>query len=207
VNDSSLVRFLQERFKEFDGKAHTKSLYWDILCNIDIQYLYQNGVRHLMSNADPSNMQSIDSDPELFEGLLLHNSPSGKSAESDRTYAISVKDLRSIGQEVRGQEYGQCLRGYMFNMPLAIVDTVAKLMKKTLVMKENKTNPPSQISEMTSSSKHPSPKKHLVHYEEITDSIRRLMLERRECKKEGLPTDDVDAGIKQLQQERNAVRL
>jgi len=206
IRDSSLIQFLQGNFTQFDGNALDESTYWDILCTIPIQDLYQNGVRHLMSNEDWSNMPSNDSDPQLFEGLLLHSTPGGKSAEPDGPYAISVRDLMSIGREMRSQEYGECLRSYMFNMPMAIVDKVAKMMEKALVTKEHKTSTPPQISGTIFPSKHPSTKKQLV-YEEITENIRRLMLERKECKKEGLSTDKVDAVIDQLQQDRCTAML
>ncbi len=38
---------------------------------------------------------------------------------------------------------------------------------------------------------------------ELTKEINDLISERRECKEAGLPSDDVDTGIKQLQQKRN----
>jgi len=168
-------------------------------------------------------MQSIDSDPQLFEGILLHNSPGEKSVVGDGPYSITVRDLRLIGRKVTSQEYGECLRGYMFNMPLAIVDTVAKMMKKTLDQKEfktrNETPPcPSMLSIVDKVAKMmeksldqkeytTSPTPHILSgsppsYEEITENISRLMLEREKCVEAGLPTDDVDAELKRLQQKR-----
>jgi len=212
VSDSSLIQFLQGNFKEFYGKTHDKSLYWSILCTIDIQDLYQNGIRHLMSNVDSSNMQSIDSDPQLFEGLLLHNTPGGKSAESDGAYAITVKDLRSIGRGFMSHEHGECLRGYMFNMPLSIVDTVAKMMEKSLATREYKTEPMFQVSGTLNEALKPSindslEKKKYIGYKEITERVDRLWLEREKLVKAGLTTVNVDEGIHKLQQEMNAVLL
>ena len=145
----------------------------------------------MMCYDDSLNTQSIDLDPQLFEGLLLHNTPGGKLWESDGRNTITVKDLRSIGGEVRSQEYVGCLRGYMFNMPLTIVDTVAKMIEKSLDQKECTTSPTSHILSGTPPS-----------YEEITGNISRLMLEREKRVEEGLPTNDVDTELKRLQQKR-----
>lgn len=72
----------------------------------------------------------IDSDPQLFEGLLLCNGEGGE-------YEIMVKDLRSLHEEESSVEL---LRNYMFNMPVAISDKVAKMIDEALAKRNQGTS-------------------------------------------------------------------
>lgn len=122
VHDSRMFGFLEKEFKRTYRKASDKKAHWNILRTIRVQDLYQ-AIRRLLKFIDATFIHAIDSDPQLFEGLLNLN---------DRPYTITVEDMRSIGQNVRNKEYDSCLRSYVFNMPMAISDKVSKKLNEAL---------------------------------------------------------------------------
>ena len=126
--DKRMHDFLELIFKDLSENATGKPM-WDVWCQIGIQYIYQKAVQHLMvSIVDPPNMHAIDSDPQLFEGLLGYDS---------KYSAMTVGDLRPIGQ-MRGLDCATCLRSFMFNIPASIRDEVALLLDKALTHQAEK---------------------------------------------------------------------
>jgi hypothetical protein len=120
---SMMNRFLEDYFSHVlpvTGKS-----WWEKICSVDIVEVYRRIVCELLSisNIDSSNLGTVDSDPQLFEGLLL--------VSTEGLCAITVDDLKPLGC-IDGGEYETCLRSYMFNMPQAITDKVSILMNKAL---------------------------------------------------------------------------
>jgi hypothetical protein len=125
VEDSRMKRFLEECFGR--GKVRHGESCWDVICRVGILEVYRRVVCELpISSMDSSNMGTIDSDPQLFEGLLQCNGHDEQSS-SEGLYAITVHDLRPLGCNMEGGEYETCLRSYMFNMAQAITDKVARI--------------------------------------------------------------------------------
>eukprot|EP00984_Skeletonema_dohrnii_P020763 scaffold10195_cov70-Skeletonema_dohrnii-CCMP3373.AAC.3 len=119
-------QFLGECFRR--DEVRPDELCWDMICRVGILEVYRRVVCELsMSNVDSSNMGSIDSDPQLFEGLLLCNG-NDRLSPSEGPYAITVHDLRPLG--CNNSE--SCLRRYMFNIPHAVTDKVSIMMSKAL---------------------------------------------------------------------------
>jgi hypothetical protein len=130
VEDSRMKRFLQECLGR---KVRPDESCWDMICRLGILEVYRRIVCELsMSNLDSSNMGTIDSDPQLFEGLLQCNGHDEQSS-SEGSYAITVHDLRTLGCNMEGREYETCLRSYMFNMPQGITDKVSLMMSKAMI--------------------------------------------------------------------------
>jgi hypothetical protein len=138
VEDSRMKRFLQECFGR--DKVLPGESWWDMICRVGIVEVYRMlEVYHRrivselsMSNVDSPNMGSIDSDPQLFEGLLQCNGHDEQSP-SEGPYAITVHNLRPLGCNMEGGEDETCLRSYMFNMPQGITDKVSIMMNKALI--------------------------------------------------------------------------
>ncbi len=131
VEDSRMNRFLEECFGR-DQVRHGES-WWDVICRVGILEVYRRVVCELlMSNVDSSNMGTTDSDPQLFEGLLLCNGHDEQSS-SEEQYAITIHDLRPLGCNMEGGEDETCLRSYMFNMPQGITDKVSLMMSKAMI--------------------------------------------------------------------------
>jgi len=127
---TKMNQFLGECFRR--DEIRPDELSWDMICRVGILEVYRRVVSELsMSNVDSSNMGSIDSDPQLFEGLLLCNG-NDKNSSSEIPYAITVHDLRPLGCNTEGGENETCLRSYMFNLPHAVTDKVSTMMSKTL---------------------------------------------------------------------------
>eukprot|EP00985_Skeletonema_marinoi_P029797 scaffold29094_cov73-Skeletonema_marinoi.AAC.1 len=130
LEDSRMNRLLGECFER--DEVRPGELCWVMICRVGILEVYRRIVCELsMSNVDSSNMRSIDSDPQLFEGLLLCNG-NEKHSSSEGPYAITVHDLRPLGCNTEGGENETCLRSYMFNLPHAVTDKVSITMSKTL---------------------------------------------------------------------------
>jgi hypothetical protein len=127
VEDSRMNRFLEECFGR--DKVLPGESWCDMIRRVEV---YRSFVCELaMSNVDSSNMGTTDSDPQLFEGLLLCNGHDEQSS-SEEQYAITIHDLRPLGCNMEGGEHETCLRSYMFNMPQAITDKVSIMMNKAL---------------------------------------------------------------------------
>eukprot|EP00984_Skeletonema_dohrnii_P027349 scaffold16874_cov123-Skeletonema_dohrnii-CCMP3373.AAC.1 len=128
LEDSRMNQFLGECF----GRDKVQPDSWDMICSVGILEVYRRIVCKLsMSYVELSNMGTIDSDPQLFEGLLLCNGNDEQSS-SEGLHAITVQDLRPLGCNTEGIENETCLRSYLFNMPHAITDKVSIMMNKTL---------------------------------------------------------------------------
>mmetsp|Transcript_26196 Transcript_26196/g.52729 ORF Transcript_26196/g.52729 Transcript_26196/m.52729 type:complete len:365 (+) Transcript_26196:2-1096(+) len=127
LEDSRMNRFLGECFGP-DEVLPSESC-WGMICRVGILEVYRRIVYRLsMSNVKSlNNMASMDSDPQLFEGLLLCNG-NAKNSSSEIPYAITVHDLRPLG----GGDNETCLQSYIFNMPQGIRDKVSFMMSKTL---------------------------------------------------------------------------
>jgi hypothetical protein len=137
VEDSRMNRFLEECFGTLVQPGVT---WWDVICHFGIVEVHRRIVCELsMSNVDTSNMETIDSDPQLFEGLLQCNGHD-KQSSSEGPYAITVHDLRPLGCNMKGGEYETCLRSYMFNMPQGITDKVSIMMNKAVTNYVGKTS-------------------------------------------------------------------
>jgi hypothetical protein len=131
VEDSRMNRFLEECFGR--DQVRRGESWWDVICRVGILEVYRRVVCGLsMSNVDSSNMGTIDSDPQLFEGLLQCDGHDEQSS-SERPYAINVHDLRPLGCNMEGGEDETCLRSYMFNMPQGITDKVSIMMNKAAI--------------------------------------------------------------------------
>jgi hypothetical protein len=130
VEDSRMKRFLEECLGR---KVRPDESCWDMICGVGIVEVYRRVVCELsMSNVESSNMGTIDSDPQLFEGLLQCNGHDEQSP-SEGPYGITVHDLRPLGCNMEGGEDETCLRSYMFNMPQGITDKVSIMMNKALI--------------------------------------------------------------------------
>ena len=122
VEETRLKRFLEERFGRNivlpDGSS------WVVICRAGILEVYRRVVCESMSCTEPSNMGTIDYNPQLFEGLLL-------CIGEDKQYTITIHDLRPLGcNNIKNET---CLRSYMFNMPQAIPGKVSLIMNKMLI--------------------------------------------------------------------------
>ncbi len=141
LEETGMKNFLTERFGPEGGRWQKWKWFnkvlpdessWVMICRAGILEVYRRVVCELaMSYAEPSNMGTIDYDPQLFEGLLLCNG-------DDKQYTITVNDLRPLGcNNIKNET---CLRGYMFNMPQAIPGKVSLMMNKILNERINKCN-------------------------------------------------------------------
>ena len=127
LDDSRMNQFFEECFGR--DKVLRDESCWEVICRVGILESYRKIVCELLMSRSSvyslKNVKAMDSDSQLFEGLL--------SSASKGPSAISVHDLRPTGckiEENGGDE--TCLRSYMFNMPQSIPEKVSLMMDKTL---------------------------------------------------------------------------
>ncbi len=132
VDDSRMNQLFEECFGR--DKVLRDESCWEVIRRVGILESYRKIVCELLmsrSSADSlKNVKAMDSDSQLFEGLL--------SSASKGPSAISVHDLRPTGckmEENGGDE--TCLRSYMFNMPLSIPEKVSLMMDTALYKNTN----------------------------------------------------------------------